>query len=46
LDIYALSYNVLRIDKGITQLLFNTKWWKPVSVNLRANSKNDKWTQC
>jgi hypothetical protein len=25
LDIYALSYNVLRIDKGITQLLFNTK---------------------
>lgn len=25
LDVYALSYNVLRVDKGMTQLLFNTK---------------------
>jgi hypothetical protein len=25
MDIYALSYNVLRIDKGMTRVLFNTK---------------------
>lgn len=25
LDVYALSYNVLRVDKGMTRVLFNTK---------------------